>query len=162
MNEEEFQEWTITGGFNDYVDIPRTWFEVNAFGQVRDVRTKDWYGNVVYRDDLHGVVSGELPAYDPYTVLPNETPEPYFKWRYRNEVLDEDSTPPDRPKVWSAERFFGRKGKTTNIAISRREDIKKRLNDPASLYLRRLRRALMEHRSGPFDYAAHLRPAKAA
>jgi len=113
MNEKELHEWTQSGGINDYVEIARTWLEVNAFGQVRDQRTKEWFGDVVYRDDLAAVVTGQLPAYDPYVLLPTTQPNVYFRKRNREELDEDETTYPGRhrSKAKSAEEFFRPKPK---------------------------------------------------
>ena len=89
----------IASPLGDWMEIPGTWLEANAGGQVRDQRTGQWFGDVRYRDDMPYLLAGLLPAWSPEVIRATTTPAAYFFPRSRDdENPDREAVPPGKGK----------------------------------------------------------------
>lgn len=72
-------------------DIPTTNLEASSYGKIRNVMTKAFYGEIVYLEDLHGILSGAIPVWRKGCVVMTPAPRSYFKHRSRTEKAYEDA-----------------------------------------------------------------------
>lgn len=111
----------MASSLREWRNIPGTWLEANPRGQLRDQRSKAWFGECLYLSDFPYLLAGLLPVWSPDVVKASTDPVTFFMRRSRDDP-NSDRTRSDKkvekhgyvPKKPDLFAFYTTKG--TSIA----------------------------------------------